>query len=215
MSALTIRRGLLALAASVAFAASAMAGTGDVHKVVGERVNLRAGPSNQAAIRGQLLQGEDLIELTQQGAWLGVRVARTGEEGWIYTDLVRRVAQSTLGRPVPPTAGFGRHSRDFDTLIGAINAEIGVPMVAEISQGPNNTLRVTPTAQWMLNTGRDAKLYAVLAVYQMWKSINPGRQANVAMVLGGANYITVTDTSNGPVLATEPPNVGALTGSAR
>jgi len=212
MPTLMIKRGLLAMAAGVAFMASAMAGTGDVHKVSGERVNLRAGPSNQAAVRGQLLQGEDLIELTQQGSWLGVRVARTGEEGWIYTDLVRRVSQSALSRPVP-AAGFARYSRDFDSLIETINRDIGMPMVAEITQGSNNTLRVTPTSEWMLGTGRDAKLYATLALYQMWKGMNPGRQANVALVLGGANYITVSDTANGPLLAIEPPNVGALTGA--
>ncbi len=212
MPTLMIKRGLLAMAAGVAFMASAMAGTGDIHKVSGERVNLRAGPSNQAAVRGQLLQGEDLIELTQQGSWLGVRVARTGEEGWIYTDLVRRVSQSTLSRPVP-AAGFARYSRDFDSLIETINRDIGMPMVAEITQGSNNTLRVTPTSEWMLGTGRDAKLYATLALYQMWKGMNPGRQANVALVLGGANYITVSDTANGPLLAIEPPNVGALTGA--
>jgi uncharacterized protein YgiM (DUF1202 family) len=207
-----IGRGLLAVAASVAFVAAAMAGTGDVYKVSGERVNLRAGPSNQAMVRGQLLQGEDLIELTQQGSWVGVRVARTGEEGWIYSDLIRRVSQSTLSRPLP-AAGFARYSRDFDALIETINRDIGMPMVAEITQGANNTLRLTPTPEWMLGTGRDAKLYATLALYQMWKGMNPGRQANVALVLGGANYVTVSDTPGGPVLVIEPANVGALTGS--
>ncbi|HEX2887910.1 SH3 domain-containing protein [Vineibacter terrae] len=212
MPMLTIKRGLLAMAASIAFVASALAATGDVHKVSGERVNVRTGPSNQATIRGQLLQGEELIELAQQGSWLGVRVARTGEEGWVYSDLVRRVSQSTLDRRIP-TAGFRQYARDFDMLIETINAHIGTPMVAEINKAPNNTLRVTPTAEWMLNTGRDAKLYAALAVYQMWKSASGGRPANVALVLGGANYITVSETSNGPVLAVEAPNVGALTGA--
>ena len=28
--------------------------------------------------------GDDLIELQRQGEWVGVRVGRTGEEGWIY-----------------------------------------------------------------------------------------------------------------------------------
>jgi len=123
------------LAASVALAAP-----GDVYKVTGERVNLRAGPSDQSAVRAQVLQGVDLIDLTQQGRLLGVRQARTGEEGWVYSDLVRRVSQSTLGRRVS-AAGFGKYSRDFDGLIETINGELGFPMVAAIDQGPNNTLR--------------------------------------------------------------------------
>ena len=215
---MTIKRILLASAAGVAMlAASApggLAGTGDLHKVSGERVNLRSGPSNQAAVRGQLLQGEELIELTQHGGWLGVRVARTGEEGWIFSDLVRRVSQSSLGR-APSAGGFQRYSRDFDVMVEAIDRQLGMPMAAEITQGPNNTLRVTPTAEWMLGTSRDAKLYAALALWQMWKSSSRDRPANVAIVLGGANYISINDTSNGPVLGIEPPNVGALTGSTR
>lgn len=215
---MTIKRVLLAGAASLAMlagsATGALAGTGDLHKVSGERVNLRSGPSNQAAVRGQLLQGEELIELTQQGGWLGVRVARTGEEGWIFSDLVRRVSQSSLGR-APSAGGFARYSRNFDMLIEAIDRQVGMPMAAEITQGPNNTLRVTPTAEWMLGTSRDAKLYAALALWQMWKGTSRDRPANVAIVLGGANYISINDSANGPVLGIEPPNVGALTGSTR
>lgn len=193
---------------------SAMAAPGDVYKVTGERVNLRATPSDQSAVRGQVLQGDELIELAQQGRWLGVRVARTGEEGWVFGELVRRVAQSTLGRRVS-AAGFGKYSRDFDGLIEAINTELGYPMVAAIDTGPNNTLRVTPTAEWMLNTGRDAKLYAALALYQMWKNVSGGRPANLAMLLNGANYLTVNDTNTGPAFAFEPPHFTTLSGSVR
>lgn len=210
-------RSLLAffVAAMLFFGLSpAIAAPGDVYKVTGERVNLRATPSDQSAVRGQVLQGDELIELAQQGRWLGVRVARTGEEGWVFGELVRRVAQSTLGRRVS-AAGFGKYSRDFDGLIEAINTELGYPMVAAIDTGPNNTLRVTPTAEWMLNTGRDAKLYAALALYQMWKNVSGGRPANVAMLLNGANYLTVNDTNTGPAFAFEVPHFTTLSGSVR
>jgi hypothetical protein len=207
-------RCLVAAALCLAAAAPALAAPGDVYKVTGEKVNLRAGPSDQSAVRGQVLQGDDLIELAQQGRWLGVRVARTGEEGWIYGELVRRVAQSTLGRRASP-AGFGKYSREFDGLIEAINADLGYPMVAALDTGPANTLRVTPTPEWLLNTGRDAKLYAALALYQMWKGVSGGRPANVAMVVNGANYLTVSDAATGPVIGLETPPFPALSGSVR
>jgi uncharacterized protein YgiM (DUF1202 family) len=73
-------RALLGILASAAVAGTALAGSGDLYKVTGERVNLRAGPTDQAAVRAQILQGEELIELAQQGRWLGVRVARTGRK---------------------------------------------------------------------------------------------------------------------------------------
>lgn len=207
-------RTLLGIAASAAVAGVALAGPGDVYKVTNERVNLRAGPTDQSAVRGQVLQGDELIELAQQGRWLGVRVARTGEEGWVYGDLVRRVAQSTLGRRAS-AAGFGKYSRDFDSLIETINGEVGYPMVASIDRAANNTLRVTPTPEWMLNTGRDAKLYAALALYQMWRNASGGRPANVAMRYNGADFLTVGDTNTGPALAYEVPPLATLSGSAR
>jgi hypothetical protein len=199
--------------AAVALAASAaLAAPGDVYKVTSERVNLRAGPSDQSAVRSQVLQGDDVIELTQQGRWLGVRHARTGEEGWVYGDLVRRVSQSTLGRRAS-VVGFGKYSRDFDSLIETINGELGYPMVAAIDQGPNNTLRVTPTTEWMLGTGRDAKLYAAAAVHQMWRNVT-GRPGNVALMYGSTPFITVNDGNAGPVMAYEVPAM-ALSGSVR
>lgn len=206
MSQSWFARGLLAAAFIASAAVAASAAPGDTYKVTSERVNLRAGPSDQAAVRSQVLQGEDLIELAQQGRWLGVRVMRTGEEGWIYGDLVRRTAQSTLGRPTS-AAGFGKYSRDFDGLVETINGELGYPMVAAIDQAANNTLRVTPTPEWLLNTGREAKLYAGLAIYEMWKNFNNGRPANVAMLVNGANYLTVNDTNTGPVIAIETPQI--------
>ena len=203
----------LGLMASVALAGAALAWPGDVYKVTGERVNLRAGPTDQAAVRSQVLQGEELIELAQHGRWLGVRVARTGDEGWVYGDLVRRTAQTTLGRRVS-AAGFSRYSREFDGLIEAINGELGFPMVAALDQGPNNTLRVTPTPEWMLGTGRDAKLYAALALHQMWRH-HTGRAANVAMLMNNTPFLTVNDTSTGPAIAYEVPPVTTFSGSVR
>lgn len=204
---------LATLTASLLLSAgAALAMPGDIYKVTGERVNLRAGPSDQSAVRSQVLQGDDLIELTQQGRWLGVRHARTGEEGWVYGDLVRRVSQSTLGRRVS-AAGFGKYSRDFDGMIETINGELGFPMVAAIDQGPSNTLRVTPTTEWMLGTGRDAKLYAAAALHQMWRSVT-GKPGNVALMYGNTPFLTVSDGNAGPVMAYEVPAT-TLSGSVR
>ena len=61
-----------------------------------EVVNLRAGPSDESNIRGRVEQGDEVIELTSEGNWRGVRVLDTGEEGWIYGGLLEAVAQSGL-----------------------------------------------------------------------------------------------------------------------
>ena len=47
------------------------AATGDTLRVVGERVNLRAGPSDDANVRSQIVQGEQLLAraMVNLGVW--------------------------------------------------------------------------------------------------------------------------------------------------
>jgi uncharacterized protein YgiM (DUF1202 family) len=57
-----------------------VAAPGDIHRVAGaEVVNLRAGPTDQSNIRGRVEQGDEVIELTRDADWVGVRVLQTGE----------------------------------------------------------------------------------------------------------------------------------------
>lgn len=200
----------LCAAAGVAagFPATAGAAPGDVHTVTSEKVNLRAGPSDSANVRSTVSRSDELVELRKEGEWLGVRVVRTGEEGWIFSDLVRRKTASTLsgeGAARAPkreeVAGFERLSPAFDTLVRRINEQFGYRFAEKVEAGNNGTLRVVPTDAWVYNTSRDAKIYATLAVYQMWKNYNNGRP--VSVVLGGdeRERITIGDSGDAPDLA--------------
>ncbi len=104
----TFRRATLAGLLAVGPAAAALAAPGDLHRVTAERVNLRAGPAEDAAVRRRLGPGEELLELRREGDWYGVRVGRTGEEGWVAGDLVERVARSTLDQPPQRSAAIPR-----------------------------------------------------------------------------------------------------------
>jgi SH3-like domain-containing protein len=57
--------------------------------VRGRRVNLRAGPSTEAAIVGVLTESTPVFEERRNGAWVLVRT-RAGQVGWVYGDLLRR-----------------------------------------------------------------------------------------------------------------------------
>ena len=100
----TFRRATLAGLLAVGPAAVALAAPGDLHRVAAERVNLRAGPAEDVAVRRQVGRGEELIELRREGDWYGVRVSRTGEEGWVAGDLVERTTRSTLDQPLQRSA---------------------------------------------------------------------------------------------------------------
>ena len=54
-------------------------------------VNLRAGPTEESNIRGTVELDDEVIELTRDRNWIGVRVLQTGEEGWIYGGLLEQV----------------------------------------------------------------------------------------------------------------------------
>ena len=97
MLCLRLLRGVVCAGLLTAGAAIALAAPGDLHRVTAERANLRAGPSQLAEVRGRTERGEQLLELKREGDWYGVRIMRTGEEGWIAGDLVERVAPSKPG----------------------------------------------------------------------------------------------------------------------
>ena len=189
-----------ALLCGLPFAATAA--TGDLYQVTSEKANLRAGPSDNDNVRTQLGHGEQLIELRHEGNWYGVRVLRTGEEGWVFGNLVDRTAQSTLGGgpAAPANAGFLDLSESFDKVLRSINSTLGYPVVRSVRQGENNTLRVVANPDWLRATSRDAQLMTALAVYQMWKNHQNNQPVRVTLADGDQPYITIADEAGGPRL---------------
>jgi len=205
MIAIELRTAFLTSLALVAAATgAAMAAPGDIHRIAGaDVVNLRAGPSDQTNIRGRVEEGDDVIELTREGSWVGVRVLDTGEEGWIFGGLLETVSQSGLSPGTEGTdAGFLQLSESFDVLMRRINTQLGFPVVDAVEQTGDGTLRVVPTQQWLLNGSREAHMMAAAAIYQMWK--NHQNSAPVAVVMAdaaGEDYITIRDEASGPSLS--------------
>jgi SH3-like domain-containing protein len=201
------RRLLLATTATAALALTAAlpaaAAPGDVHRVSAERANLRAGPSDTTNVRGQLGRGDQLVELAREGDWYGVRVERTGEEGWIFGDLVERVSQSTLlgASEAARSAGFLELSENFDKALRGVAGRLGRPMAERVSQGEGGTLRVTADRDWLRDTSRDAHLMAALAVYQMWKNHQNNGPVRVVLLDGERPYVTIADEAEGPRVA--------------
>jgi hypothetical protein len=196
---LSLSRPLAALLA-LGLATPALAGPGDLHAVTADLVNLRASPSDAASVRDRLEGGTEVIELRRDGGWIGVRVVPTGQEGWIYGELLREVASSELGSG-ERTAGFGAYSGDIDALVYQINERLGAPMLGELAES-GNALTVTPTASWLRTTSQDAQLMAAAALYGMWK--NYKNQSPVEVVLldeAGEQYVVIRDEGEaGPEL---------------
>ena len=75
-------------------AGAALADTGDALIVTGDGVNVRAGPSEDAAIRMRVHSGQQVIELQREGSWVRAEIAGTdGQEGWIHSSLLAEPAE--------------------------------------------------------------------------------------------------------------------------
>ncbi len=191
---------------------TALAAPGDIHRVSGaEVVNLRAGPTDTSNIRGRVDQGDEVIELTRDGNWVGVRVLQTGEEGWIYGGLLERVAQSGLlpgdaAQVSGGDAGFLQLSEGFDRLVRRVNGDLGYRTVEDATPVAEGVLQVRPTAAWLRSAGRDAHMMGALAFYQLWKNYQDGRPVTLVMTdEQGAEYIRIADGDLGPELAIAAP----------
>lgn len=182
----------------------AMAAVGDTLRVVGERVNLRAGPSDDANVRSQILQGEQVLELRRDGNWYGVRVLRTGEEGWMFGNLLEPLTPTTLGAEAVqiPSAGFREVAPDFDRLLGNLAQRYGFPLFESVRPEGNNELQVTLSPHWLRAGSADEHLLAATAVYEMWKNHQNGAPVLVEMLEpGGKRYLTIDDAQkNGSLL---------------
>jgi SH3-like domain-containing protein len=183
---------------------AAVAAPGDIHRIAGaDLVNLRAGPSDQTNIRGRVEQDDEVIELTREGSWVGVRVLETGEEGWIFGGLLETVAPSGLSPGTAGTdAGFLQLSESFDVLMRRINTQLGYPVVDTVEQTGDGTLRIVPTRQWLRDGSREAHMMAAAAIYQMWKNHQNSAPVGVVMAdASGEDYITIRDEATGPSLS--------------
>lgn len=199
----------VAVAALMVGGGVATAAPGDVHRVTGEKVNLRAGPSDDANVRGQVQRGDEVVELTRQGDWLGVRSMSTGVEGWIYGGLTEVSTRSSLSggedgglSGAARTAGFEKLSPEFDTLLAGIGQHMGMRLFESATQGKDGVLRLKPSEEFLTRGSPDAHLLAALAAHQMWKNFNNGRPVRVAMSgPRGRDYIGLNDGGpQGPVL---------------
>jgi len=190
---------------------AALGAPGDIHRVPGaEVVNLRAAPTEASNIRGTVEQGDEAIELTRAGNWIGLRVLRTGEEGWIYGGLLERVAQSGLlpggAEGSGGEAGFLQLSESFDRLMRRVNGDLGYPLVEEAAPVAEGVLQVRPTTAWLRSGGRDAHLMAALAFYELWKNHQNGRPVTLIMTDDrDEEYIRIADGDLGPELTIAAP----------
>jgi hypothetical protein len=103
---------------------AALAGQGDALVVIGDGVNVRAGPESNTQILRQVDRDEQAVELARQGDWVQVRLPDRDTVGWIHRSLLATVvsrpaaevaAPAPLAAPqpqAPAAAGAGAQPGD-------------------------------------------------------------------------------------------------------
>lgn len=173
----------------------AHAAPGDVFRVTPDKANLRAGPSSDADVRDTIAGGTQVIELRRDGDWYGIRVLGSGQEGWIYGRLLDRVQESSL-EGARAGNGFSDIDKDFQQLVGQIGSRLGIDVVQGVLTD-GETLNVTPTTTWLRASGQDAQVFAVAAIYEMWRAHHGGPVKVVMSNEAGKDYITLDGTGKG------------------
>jgi uncharacterized protein YgiM (DUF1202 family) len=117
--------------------ASALAATGDALIVTGDNVNVRAGPSADAAVRMRVHRDQQVIELQREGSWVRAEIAGTdGEEGWIHSSLLAE-PDAEAERPEDGASG---ESEAGAATTEAPSREQALPLMVEPAAGPTGDL---------------------------------------------------------------------------
>lgn len=178
---------------------------GDTYRVTPEQTNMRAGPSDESAVRTTLDGGTEVVELRSEEGWLGVRVLGTGMEGWIYGDLLQRLTRSSLQQP-RPSGPFREISPEFDQLVQTLGKQNGIALFDRVERRSNRSLRVTPSRDWLLRSGRQTQVAIAVALYQTWKNFHNGAAVRMQLLDDkDQEYIGIEDSDLGPVLSVSGP----------
>jgi Bacterial SH3 domain len=84
-----MRRIAFAFVCTLLLSGPALGAAGDVLTVIGDRVNVRSGPSTESDVAMQVSRNQRLVEIDRQGDWVHAEIRGTGgAEGWIHGSLV-------------------------------------------------------------------------------------------------------------------------------
>ena len=157
-----MRRMVFASACTLLLSGPALGAAGDVLTVIGDRVNVRSGPSTEREITMQVSRDQRLVEIGRQGEWVHAEIAGTGgTDGWIHGSLVAPPDGEPLA---PPAAGVSRSADSAATppsaAAGPAPAAGEVPPIRPLEEA-TDAAASAPDGTEMIAPGAAAGIEAV------------------------------------------------------
>jgi len=144
--------------------------TGDFLYVIANVVNVRESPSIKASIMMTVQLGHKVVEISRQGKWIEVGIARTGQVGWIHSSLLgsKRAGGKTTTSLSPE---FKKFSRAFASLNNRIESMAGVRFFTGAEDIGDGILYVKATQTW-ISASRPNKKSNLNTILKLWKAAN-------------------------------------------
>jgi uncharacterized protein YgiM (DUF1202 family) len=163
-------------------AGAALADTGDALLVTGNGVNVRAGPSEDAAIRMRVHRGQQVIELQREGSWVRAEIAGTGgQEGWIHSSLLAEPAgEADQAETAPPAPAEDPRTAAPSPEQPAASQEQSVPLQIEPAAGPDRD--VGELARFRETVSYLNERASVLAGANLFAEVKPGPEGAMQVV---------------------------------
>ena len=174
-------------------AKAALAAPGDRLVVIGDAVNVRAGPGTEYRVQLQVDRNRPAVELAREGEWVRVELTDPAVQGWIHASLLevssraQPVAAPATGELPLPSGQRSQPSADtaqaeaisesealtrFRSSVSLLNeralAVAGVELFSGVEPAGDGTVRVLVTDAWEMVPQAGQTSYTN-ALYGRWR----------------------------------------------
>jgi SH3-like domain-containing protein len=155
----------------ISYTDNSLAAKGDKLKVIGDIVNLRAGPSTSADLLIKLLKDRKVIEIQRQDDWIEIETHRKDiKTGWVHQSLLGKVATKSPNTSSPTR--FDRFKQRFDDQNQVIKMQNGVIYFSTVKNKGQGQIDVIATEAW-LNSQREKRGATMNAIFKLWSNVVP------------------------------------------
>jgi len=150
---------------------SSLAATGDKLIITGDIVNLRTGPSTNAAAAIKLLKNHKVTEIQRQNNWIEIETHRKDiKTGWVHQSLLAKARASSRNTSSPTR--FERFMQFFNDHNDIIKKKNGIIYFSKAKNKGNGEIIIIVTEAW-LKADRKGRGLAMNTLFQLWSNVVP------------------------------------------